>query len=435
MFNVFLLSECNLHCEYCFADDIMGRSVEKRGQKDETTQIISLATYNQILDFLETSNIATVSLIGGEPTLHPNFFPILNRSLERGFTVSIKSNALWRENIQQGLRNLPVEGIHFLLNINHPSSLGTQRWKRVVKNAQGLKGRNLDFQLNISRRHFDYNYILELADKAQPQKIVWSLSHLVKGQGSETLAYPLKIRERYSTRLVSFLLEAGKRGIKTLGVHGITPCMFSKSDYQKIMAGGGNLESTCNPVFDFLPDLSVLFCFPMSGFWDKKYLYDFENLQALNMDFQEKLVFIRSDLYPLAECSTCDHARSETCHGGCLAQRIEKYSTSESTSYFDHVPFMTKRFQVEKRIPKEASTKATYFLLDSQIGSHHEIDKSLYLLLKSANGQETFHELYHKYFPQLAKKQALEPVFKDMIGQLIKRGVLSLMPSPITTSS
>ena len=433
MYNVFLLGACNLRCGYCFADDFMGRGADQNIGGEGVAKSINLEDYVRILDFLTASGVSIVSLVGGEPTLHPEFISIIQISLDKGFAVSIKSNATWNKKIGRDILDLPHEGIHFLLNINHPTVLGATHWKRVVRNAQQLKGKNVDFQFNIDRADFDYQHILDLAREVQPGKIVWSLSNLVKGNGCASFSDPLFIREYYAEKVLAFVAQVGKLGIKTSGVHGITPCTFSKQDYDVLQANGGSLESTCNPVFDFLPDLSVLYCFPMSGFFEKKTISQGKNLHELNWEFQESLAFLRSDLYPRAECGDCQYFYSEVCHGGCIARQLDGYQKTDTgdSHLFDRIPLVAKRFRVEVMTGHE---KDSYILLDLLTEERYAIDLLLYSLLTSIDGQRTLGDLYQNAFLQMESAPAIESIFRDIVIRFLKRGVLILKPHRKTKS-
>ncbi|MBC8508087.1 MAG: radical SAM protein [Anaerolineales bacterium] len=427
MYNVFLLSACNLRCGYCFADDVMGRGANQNNAGNNAAKSINLEDYVRILDFLTASGVSIVSLVGGEPTLHPEFISIIQISLDRGFTVSVKSNATWIGKIGREMRNLPDEGIHFLLNINHPTILGESLWKRVVRNAKQLKGKHVDFQFNIDREDFDYRHILELASDVRPGKIVWSLSNMVKGDESQTFTDPLVIREQYAKQILEFVVDTGKLGIETVGVHGITPCMFSEQDYNDLQANGGSLESTCNPVFDILPDMSVLYCFPMSGFWDKKFIYEHNNLGEINREFQESLAGMRSDLYPLDECDDCKHFLGEVCHGGCIARHLDGQEKTDTWDdhFFDRIPLVAKRFKVEKMSDREMET---YYILDLLSEERFDIDQLLYSLLNSIDGQSAFGDLYQNVFQKVDNAPGIESIFQEIATNLISRGVLRIRP-------
>jgi len=406
----------------------MERGTAQKNGSIGPVQSISLEDFGKTLDFLEASGVSIVSLVGGEPTLHPDFTSIVQLSLERGFTVSIKSNATWHEKIGERIQELPDDGIHFLLNINHPSALGARNWQRIVQNVNQLTGVNVDFQFNIDRIDFDYEYILELARDVKPGKIVWSLSNLVIGEGSVSLTDPIAIQELYSKRILAFIIEAGKLGVKTVGVHGITPCMFSDEDYAELLANGGNLESTCQPVFDILPDLSVLYCFPMSNFWEKKFIHDFQTIQELNLEFQGSLAFMRSDLYPRDKCSECDHFLTQTCYGGCIARHLDGYEIqANDQEFFDRVPLVAQRYQLE-RASSNGQSGDEYYLLDTRTEARYPMDPLLSALMIAVDGQRSFRDLYSDVFPKLENNTGVESIFQEIAEQLIKRGVLILKP-------
>jgi len=227
-----------------------------------------------------------------------------------------------------------------------------------------------------------------------------------------------------------------------VGVHGITPCMFSDQDYDELLASGGSLKSTCNPVFDFLPDLSILYCFPMSGFWEKKYIYDYSNLGELKMEFQETLAFMRSDSYPMADCSQCDHFYLDLCYGGCIAQHLNRYDKTEfdDVHFLDRVPLLTKNFRVEKRAGNgNVQLDEMCYLLNTRSGENYEIDRILYSLLDSVDGQKSFGALFCDAFPKFEENSAGVGLYKEVVTQLLKRGVLRLKPftkiDPIVAAS
>ncbi len=61
--NIIFNSYCNRNCIYCFA----------KKKNEGSYKQLSLDNLVIICDFLEKSNIKNVTVLGGEPTLHPEF--------------------------------------------------------------------------------------------------------------------------------------------------------------------------------------------------------------------------------------------------------------------------------------------------------------------------------------------------------------------------
>lgn len=71
---------CNLDCFYCYND---------RVQRHEA---LTLDEYSELLQQLADMSVLNLTLTGGEPLVHPDFFAIGERARELGFVIRIKSN-------------------------------------------------------------------------------------------------------------------------------------------------------------------------------------------------------------------------------------------------------------------------------------------------------------------------------------------------------
>src|SRR5687768_7453541 len=75
-----LTYRCNLDCVFCYND------LGARGEP------LSLDRYRALLDELAAMQVLHLTLTGGEPLAHPDFFAIGSHARERGFVVRVKSN-------------------------------------------------------------------------------------------------------------------------------------------------------------------------------------------------------------------------------------------------------------------------------------------------------------------------------------------------------
>lgn len=70
--NIMINNYCNLHCPYCFAQQEMTQHVVNN---------ITQENFKKFLDFLKANDIKEVRMIGGEPTLHPHLFDLIQTVL------------------------------------------------------------------------------------------------------------------------------------------------------------------------------------------------------------------------------------------------------------------------------------------------------------------------------------------------------------------
>ena len=75
-----LTYRCNLHCVFCYND------LSLRGRQ------MRFDDYAVLLEDLAAMSVLNVSLSGGEPLAHPDFFRVGARARELGFVVRVKSN-------------------------------------------------------------------------------------------------------------------------------------------------------------------------------------------------------------------------------------------------------------------------------------------------------------------------------------------------------
>jgi molybdenum cofactor biosynthesis enzyme MoaA len=115
MANLSVTRGCNRNCSYCFARDAFA-------SPGQSAAFISRRDFLRALDFLERSGIDQARLLGGEPTLHPEFPYLVDRVLERGRRLLVFSNGLMPEAALRRLEHTPVDRVAVLINVNAPGN-------------------------------------------------------------------------------------------------------------------------------------------------------------------------------------------------------------------------------------------------------------------------------------------------------------------------
>ena len=115
--NILFTNACNRQCPYCFAKE----------QTADPDSYIDFRDFIRALDFLERSGIKGCGILGGEPTLHPEFVKLIRYGLNRGFVHNIFSNAVCEtlliEQIETVVEDFGHDDIklYFTINLNEES--------------------------------------------------------------------------------------------------------------------------------------------------------------------------------------------------------------------------------------------------------------------------------------------------------------------------
>lgn len=140
-----LTYRCNLDCFYCYND---------RGLAGEP---LSREQWLRLLDDLAALQVLQITLSGGEPLAHPDFFEIGGRARERGFVVRIKSNG---HALDPGrARRLAEEVDPFLVEVSlHGARAETHdrqtrvagSFERLLVHLGGMRAAGLRIKLNAT---------------------------------------------------------------------------------------------------------------------------------------------------------------------------------------------------------------------------------------------------------------------------------------------
>lgn len=338
MFNVILTSTCNLSCNYCFAEKFMGEDTLKNLPPE---RLITAENFQYILKFLAESKVKHLSLLGGEPTLHPEFNKFARLTISEGLYCSVKTNAMWNRPFTKLFEGIPFEGLNLHVNVNGPEHLNPKQWEKVQANIREARKYcdNIVMQINVSNLNFRYEEILNFAKEVDVRSITWSPAvPIYNYSANESLK-----KENYSKTLTHRLMQmfemCSRLNLPIMGVHGPTPCMFSKEQKSWMEDQNISINSHCFPVFDIFPDLSTHYCFPLKDFQKNINIKNFKNLKEVEYELQKEIQLIRPKMFPWKECVDCEFALNNTCQGGCMASSSDMTEfLNRSTDILDDIP-------------------------------------------------------------------------------------------------
>lgn len=315
---------CNLQCSYCFANEF----VNKR------TSYITEENFNKALDFLTLEGGTRIGLIGGEPTLHPQFEQFLetiinNRRVEE---VTIFTNGL---NLEPFLNQITTPKFALLVNCNSPRDIGEKNYDKLrnaldeLVNHHYMRDR-INLGINLYSNDLDYSYILDLLKLCDLHRLRISLT--VPDFSKEDSMNSLEYFKKRKGFLFEFLQIMNDNMILPYYDCNKPPyCIWNDEEKQWLenMVAQYGVESNlvgdhsfCYPVIDILPDLKVVRCFGMSEY-EKVNMSDYSGVSEIASYF---LTHIDSGSYQIPsarECMECKKRSLRQCTAGCIGFKGE----------------------------------------------------------------------------------------------------------------
>ncbi len=329
MANLAISNVCNLNCPYCFAAAYMSQTI------GTARPFITIEAFTQRLDFLERSHISQVRLIGGEPTLHPQFTTLVQLARQRGFTILVFTHGLVRARPLACLTALSPDDCLVLVNMNAtrsgsvPDAAETAQREAVIRQlgSRALLG------FNIYRPQFNLEPLLALIQKANCHPAIrLGLAQPIL-DGANVYLHP-KQYPAVGRQLAQFARRAAAAGVRLEFDCGFVRCMFSDEELALLQEAGADVAWRCNPILDISLDGRAIHCFPLTGRVETAVTA--QDAPTLRQQLiAQTQAYRRAGIY--RECSFCPHKRQDApqgtppgtppgaCTGGCLAQTMRRF--------------------------------------------------------------------------------------------------------------
>lgn len=290
-------------------------------------------------DFLALGGLNHISLLGGEPTLHPEFTELVRYLYERGFHSAVFTSGVLSAtkladlvSLLEKLEETQVR-LNFICNVNHPSISPEQELERQYAFLAAVKS-HACLSYNIYQPDFDLDFLADYIERFELKRHVrLGLAHPI--YQAQNLFIAKEQMKTVADRLVAAYPLFSQREI-TLGMDcGFPMCMFDDNGLGKMYKLSTNgIAFHCGAAIDIGTSLDVWPCFPLSGY-ERRSLYDFSSFKELE-DYErtvvEKIRETQKGIFP--ECAICPHRKANRCSGGCaahvLSQKIERQSSSLS---------------------------------------------------------------------------------------------------------
>ncbi|AKG54157.1 hypothetical protein DGWBC_1523 [Dehalogenimonas sp. WBC-2] len=321
--NLVLTPACSNSCPYCF---------EKAEQQKGKHSLISDENIMRFSKWAHDSRLPFLSLLGGEPFLHPKLGSIVKTMRQSCPWIGLRilTGGIFNKQL---LDNICPEDVSIGFNINEPKGyLNPKHFNKVIRNVEIAirKGFRVSLSFNVWRPDFDTNFIPDLAHKFARSNFSWTVANPILGCPSKVVS-PSQFG-LIADRCFIMLQEAARLNIEALLDCPLPVCFFNEQQLawvRQYHPATASVMGVCEPALDVTPDLKVLRCFALSNL-SRINLLDFHNERELKDWFLNNIDYRLLNEGCFVECSQCVHKTTGRCYGGCLGNHEIQDETFET---------------------------------------------------------------------------------------------------------
>ncbi|MBF0537068.1 MAG: radical SAM protein [Nitrospirae bacterium] len=321
--NILLTQRCVRSCPYCFAKKYMAEQAND--------DFLSWENLIYLTDFMEASGQRHVSLLGGEPTLHPDFTAYVIYLLERNFHVNVfTSGIMTNQQLEEAahiLGGVHEERLSFVCNLNDPRQTNTPMAEtESVKRFLGHFGNRTSASFNIYRSDFNMDFLFQYINEfGLKRHIRLGIANPIPGNANRFIT-PDKF-DVVMQQLLVFAPVAERLRIKFGFDCGFPMCKLDDSQLGWLFRNTGGAPSFgCGPAIDIGPDMTVWSCFPLANY-HKRSIFEFNSLDDVIKFYEHKTRTIRIESGGIyEECDTCLYREDGKCAGGCLSHMLSAFN-------------------------------------------------------------------------------------------------------------
>ena len=335
---------CNLRCSWCYA----------KNTEYANKCTMSLEMAKKAIDIMKEAKIERVVLIGGEPTLHPNIFEILDYCYENGIEAAIATNGLCFESKELLQKYLDHHLFKIFISLKayteqeYERLTGVSCLDRVLKAIKNISESGIDFKVSTVITKYSIDNLLEgvqLMKNAGAKEVNLSFCYNFNCDGKSKDNYiellcgnPYTIANKYKN--MYFDLKRVMGDCKFVLTQTLPCCVWDK-DFLAVMLRDQTLSTTpcqllCGVGLIFDTDMSIIPCNAMNSLQYGKYGEDFTDYKSLCDHLKKREIvdmFKKIRGVPDEKCLTC--SLKKICRGGC-ANCWTNYTMREFEQYCEN---------------------------------------------------------------------------------------------------
>jgi sulfatase maturation enzyme AslB (radical SAM superfamily) len=303
MANLLLTTDCQRSCSYCFA-------------KEDRTKHLSFTWNNflKALSFISTGPRA-LNLLGGEPTLHPDFMRMLEHLITNDYMVQIFTNGMVSHKLISQLKELfkritlRKDQLYFAVNMNE-RKYRSEKEIYLQERFLDSMGKLAYLSFTIDDEDADLTFLPQAVNEFYlDNSIRLGLAMPVVG-GDNKYLKPASYR-KVAKKIVD--LSRNNDDIIITFDCGFSLCMFSMEEIAELTKDPKNdFSFICGTPLDIYPDLTMTNCYPLSKM-HRIPMGKFKTIMDAYNYFEHGFT---APIGIYEECSSCPFFK-QACLGGC----------------------------------------------------------------------------------------------------------------------
>jgi len=230
---------------------------------------MKLDDYKKILSKIKRSGYySAIKLLGGEPTLHSQLFPMLDSAMDEGLQVQIFTNGVMDREKSERLATYGKK-IGYTFNCVTPGFQHNEKLREQVLSNMKKVGEKSNITTSVTiDPYFKTDTFIKIAKQVLPflESIRIGFSNPIAGQKNW---YVFSDFHKMGPIMVDFMKKMRSNGFvgKFTMNCGFTRCMFTNSEYIYIKKEIGQIGWSCfgkESSMDIAVDMCAFHCFPLS---------------------------------------------------------------------------------------------------------------------------------------------------------------------------
>lgn len=311
---------CNFRCKWCYA--------EETGYKKDGDMPYELA--KNIIVLARDMGASNIILIGGEPTLWPHIFDVIDYIHENDMRAALVTNGhmLSNDNFFQRLKDSKIDSVSISLKAGnakqHEELTGNKEFEKVLEGIKNLG--SLDIKSNISITlskliSSNLSELVEVAINNDARGVFVEFCAPVFFQQKPQQGYTMNPEEIVKCFMSHYEKINELAGSKFAFQQSMPYCIWPE-DFIAMVRERNQIVSVChifgrqglvfNEIGQLIP-CNCLYEFPLG-----KYGEDFVDIESLKVFwYSESMKGLYNKLisYPMQSCIDCD--KYKICGGGC----------------------------------------------------------------------------------------------------------------------